>query len=126
MIGSWQRFIGSANRTRGGKSLNELSAQGNTRETLSGQDRSRLESIIERFESAWEEANGRRCQILGTKPCDLKVLVGTPGVGKGTFASVGFNGLISEESKPAADIEFPAAAGGAAAVTARYELAHRC
>jgi hypothetical protein len=68
-----------------------------------------------------------QCLILGTKPCDLKALVGTPGVGKGTFASIGFDGLIDPESKPAADIEFPAASrSGGTAVTARYTLPHRC
>jgi hypothetical protein len=63
---------------------------------------------------------------LGTTPWELKALVGTPGLGRGTFASVGFYGLISEESKPVADIAFPPAAPGALAITTRYVLPHRC
>ena len=63
---------------------------------------------------------------LGPEPGEFRALVGTPGLGKGTFASVGFYGLIAEEAKPVADIEFPSAVPGGPPLRARYTLPYRC
>jgi hypothetical protein len=62
---------------------------------------------------------------LGAEGCDLLTVVGTPGLGKGTFASVAFTGLIDDEAKPTAEVEFPPAKAGAP-LKARFTLPHRC
>jgi hypothetical protein len=64
--------------------------------------------------------------VLGPEPEDLKALVGMVGLGKGTFASIPFGGLIAEEAKPVAEVEFSPAVPGSASPLARYTLPHRC
>jgi hypothetical protein len=55
----------------------------------------------------------------------LEAFVGTPGLGKGTFAAVNYDGLITAGASPVAEIEFPAASDGPP-LRARYTLPHRC
>jgi hypothetical protein len=62
---------------------------------------------------------------LGAEGGNLEALVGTPGLGKGTFAAVSYDGLITAGASPVAEIEFPAASGGSLS-RARYILPHRC
>jgi hypothetical protein len=62
----------------------------------------------------------------GAEPSDLQTFVGTPGLGRGTFASVGYFGLIGDEAQPVADIEFPSAVPGSTPLRAQYTLTHRC
>jgi hypothetical protein len=62
--------------------------------------------------------------VLGAKGGDLLTVVGTPGLGKGTFASVRYDGLISAGPGPTAEIEFPSPASPLSPV--RYTLPHRC
>jgi hypothetical protein len=64
--------------------------------------------------------------VIGPEPSDLRTVVGTPGLGKGTFASIDYAGLIADESKPTADIEFPAAETGGHPLKAHVTLEHRC
>src|SRR5262249_11180946 len=63
---------------------------------------------------------------LGPKPGDLLTVVGTPGVGKGTFASIAYAGLIGDDAKPVADVEFPPASPGGSRLRAQFTLTHRC
>jgi hypothetical protein len=63
--------------------------------------------------------------VTDTDECKLEVVIGTPGLGKGSFASVGYDGLITEGAAPVADIVYPGPdAGGLPA--ARFVLPHRC
>jgi hypothetical protein len=49
----------------------------------------------------------------GNKPSELRVRIGTPGLGKGTFAHFGPSYLTSwMEKKALATIEFPTEKGG--------------
>jgi hypothetical protein len=61
----------------------------------------------------------------GEKPSDLMVMVGTPGDGPGTFASINYGGVVSDTAQPSAEIEFPAAPG-AKAIVRTIALPHRC
>jgi len=62
--------------------------------------------------------------VLGSEPVDLRALVGSAGLGKGTFASIPYGGLIADDAKPVAEIDFPASEGSP--VRTRYTLPHRC
>lgn len=64
--------------------------------------------------------------ILASTPADLQTVVGTSGLGNGTFASVGYFGLIGDEAKPVAEVEFPADSPGNPRLQTRQVLAHRC
>jgi hypothetical protein len=57
---------------------------------------------------------------------DLVLVVGTPGVGPGTFAEVHYEGTIPKSAKPIADIAFPAAKPGDAAIKERFKIKDRC
>jgi hypothetical protein len=59
--------------------------------------------------------------VLGDKPADLKGCVGTPGLGKGTFATTVYEGLIPADAHPVAEITFPGKAG-----VATVTLTQRC
>jgi hypothetical protein len=63
--------------------------------------------------------------VAGTTACNLEVVVGTAGLGNGTFASVGYGGLITEGASPIAEIRFPSPGAGRLSA-ARYILPHRC
>lgn len=62
----------------------------------------------------------------GEKPSDLMTMIGTRGRGPGTFASVGFGGVFSDETHPVAEIEFPPKTPGATPPRERFVLKHRC
>jgi hypothetical protein len=57
---------------------------------------------------------------------DLVLGVGTPGIGPGTTAWVGYEGLIPEKPHPAVDIVYPPKEPGGSPVRERYELKERC
>jgi hypothetical protein len=61
----------------------------------------------------------------GEKPGDLFASVGTPGVGRGTFAHVELTGLILEDEHPVAEIEFPPAASGKEGMRRKVTLPYR-
>jgi hypothetical protein len=63
--------------------------------------------------------------LLGADGGELLTVVGTPGLGKGTFASVAYGGLITAGAAPVAEIEFPSTSGSPLLKT-RYTLPHRC
>lgn len=57
---------------------------------------------------------------------DLVLIVGTPGIGPGTFASIGYEGTVPENAKPVAEVTFPAARAGDPPIRARFEIKDRC
>jgi hypothetical protein len=62
---------------------------------------------------------------LGGRSADLKACVGTPGLGRGTFATVVYEDLLPEGVHPMAEVTFPARPG-ARPLTARVTLDRRC
>lgn len=61
----------------------------------------------------------------GEKPSELMVMIGTPGVGAGTFASIGYHGVVSDAAQPVAEIQFPALPEGEG-IVGKIPLPHRC
>jgi hypothetical protein len=57
---------------------------------------------------------------------DLMLTVGTPGLGPGTFANVGYEKLIPEDAFVVAEAEFPPNKPGHPPVKQRFELKERC
>ena len=57
---------------------------------------------------------------------EFVLVVGTPGVGPGTFAMVQYADTIPDAAHPVAEVAFPPARAGAAPVKARHELKERC
>ena len=54
------------------------------------------------------------------------LVVGTPGLGAGTFAGLCYEGTIPDSAVPRVEILFPAARAGDPPVRERYELKERC
>jgi hypothetical protein len=69
---------------------------------------------------------GARPFVRLRRDSDLSLEVGTPGAGNGTFAAVGFEGLMPAEAHPKVEIHFPPAKRGDPPVKATYELKQRC
>jgi hypothetical protein len=67
-------------------------------------------------------------QVLprGDKPGDLTTCVGSAGLGRGTFASVPYGGLIADDVHPVAEIAFPAREKGGPPLRQKVVLTHRC
>jgi len=57
---------------------------------------------------------------------ELMLAVGTRGLGAGTFASVGYQGTIPEDARPAGEVTFAPARAGGEPVKKRFELEERC
>ena len=57
---------------------------------------------------------------------ELYLTVGSPGIGFGTFAGVGYQDTVPESAKPMVEIAFPAARPGAPPIKEHYELGYRC
>ena len=57
---------------------------------------------------------------------DLMLVVGTPGVGPGTFAQVGYETLIPRQAFLLVEGEFPPRQAGAPPLRERFELKERC
>jgi hypothetical protein len=57
---------------------------------------------------------------------EFVLVVGTPGIGPGTFATVGYDGTIPEGAKPVAEISCSVAKAGAPPVKQKFEIAGRC
>jgi hypothetical protein len=68
----------------------------------------------------------RQALPCGDKPGDLATMIGTRGCGPGSFASLAYSGVISEEVHPVADIQFPNKVPGKGPVKDRVVLKHRC
>jgi hypothetical protein len=64
----------------------------------------------------------RQTLLGGEKPEDLVAMIGTSGLGPGTFASVDYSGLFSDRAHPVAEVEFP----GRGKLRAKVTLTGRC
>src|SRR5262245_43362144 len=62
----------------------------------------------------------------GSKGNDLTALIGTPGLGKRTFAMLFYDGCVPNEVHPIAEVESPPTAQGKQRATVRVSLTHRC
>jgi hypothetical protein len=62
---------------------------------------------------------------LGKEPGKLAFLIGTPGLGKGAFASLSIQS-VPKELHPVAEIEFPPAHPGGKPAVGRFVLDRRC
>ncbi|MCC6417335.1 MAG: hypothetical protein IT429_03710 [Gemmataceae bacterium] len=65
-------------------------------------------------------------KLVRGQDAELKAGVGTPGLGKGTFVSILYEGRIPNNAHPVADIEFPPAGPDQAPQKLRVELTKRC
>jgi hypothetical protein len=67
-------------------------------------------------------------QVLprGDKPGDLMTMIGTPGMGNGTFTSIAYGGLIADDVHPVAELEFAPKTSNQEPIRARVVLKHRC
>ncbi len=57
---------------------------------------------------------------------ELVLVVGTPGVGPGTFAMLGYEDTIPATVKPVADVSLPSAKTGAPPLKEKWEIKQRC
>jgi hypothetical protein len=57
---------------------------------------------------------------------DLMLEIGTPGIGPGTFATVGYEKLVPAKAFVRVEAEFPAAKPGDKPVKQSFDLKHRC
>ncbi len=57
---------------------------------------------------------------------ELDLVVGTAGVGPGTFAMLGYEGTIPKSAKPMAEMTLPPAKAGAAPIKEIFEVKERC
>jgi hypothetical protein len=60
------------------------------------------------------------------KSSEFTLIVGTPGLGGGTFANVVYDETIPAAANPAADVTFPAEKEGGEPVKKRFEFKERC
>jgi len=66
------------------------------------------EAPVIHFGGPWQIALlSKHTLPTGEKPGDLMTMIGTPGRGPGTFASLSYSGLIAEGVHPTAVVEFP-------------------
>jgi len=63
---------------------------------------------------------------IGSDENELVTLVGTPGLGKGAFASISYYGLIGAGVAPAVEFDFPAIDPGKPLSRSRHMLEDRC
>jgi hypothetical protein len=71
--------------------------------------------------------------LLAEKPvlrvdaaADVRLVVGTPGIGSGTFAMLAYEGTIPENAHPKVEITFPKKTPDSPPVKQLYELKERC
>jgi hypothetical protein len=78
------------------------------------------------FGGPWTIALYERPTFRVGREMEMYLALGTPGRGKGTFVSTAYEGVIPRGVYPRAEIAFPAAKPGEAAVKVLYELNGRC
>jgi hypothetical protein len=57
---------------------------------------------------------------------ELILVVGTPGVGPGTFARVAYEDTIPKDAKPVAEVSLPSARGTRPPLREKFEIKNRC
>ncbi len=65
-------------------------------------------------------------KLVRGQEIELKAGVGTPGLGKGTFATIMYEKVIPNDAHPIAEIEFPPAGPGKAPMKTKVILSKRC
>jgi hypothetical protein len=78
------------------------------------------------FGGPWTIALGDRTAFRVNREMHLYLVVGTPGRGKGTFVSTGYEGVVPPDVHPRAEIAFPAQKPGDPPVKMAFELKERC
>jgi hypothetical protein len=68
----------------------------------------------------------RRPVLRRNRSTDFRLTVGTPGLGAGTFAALGYDDVIPDSAHPKCEITYPGAKPGAAPVKKHYELKEHC
>jgi hypothetical protein len=68
----------------------------------------------------------RRPALRRNRAMDFMLAVGTPGLGAGTFAGIGYDGVIPDSVRPQCEITYPHARAGGKPVKKLYELKERC
>ena len=80
---------------------------------------------IVHFGGPWQVTlSGKETWHIGRKQ-DVVLVVGTPGVGPGTTASIAYENVIPAELKPKLEVTYPAA-DGETPLAETYELTQRC
>jgi hypothetical protein len=80
---------------------------------------------IVHFNGPLTMALSERELFCSDKPSELFAVVGTPGLGEDSFASIGHS-AVPEKAHPTAELEFPAASADAKPLRVTIELAERC
>jgi hypothetical protein len=78
------------------------------------------------FGGPWTIALNDRPTFRVNREMELFLTLGTPGRGKGTLVSSGYEGVVPRGIYPLAEIAFPAEKPGDPAVKINYELKGRC
>ncbi len=78
------------------------------------------------FGGPWQAALFSPHKLTVGRSGDVVLGVGSPGLGAGTTAWIGYQGVVPENVYPTLDITFPAARSGDPPITEHYELKERC
>jgi hypothetical protein len=68
----------------------------------------------------------RRPILRRNRSTELMLVVGTPGLGSGTFCAIGYDNTIPDAAHPRCEMVFPPAKTGESPVRQLYELKQRC
>jgi hypothetical protein len=78
------------------------------------------------FGGPWAMGLYQQATLWLDRTNDLGLVFGTPGLGPGTFAYVGHEGVVPDDPAPRVEITFPPREPGGPPVRAGYELKQRC
>jgi hypothetical protein len=78
------------------------------------------------FGGPWQVTLCGRHRLTVGREADLFLRVGTPGLGAGTTADIGYEGVIPGNAYPTAEITYPPRREGETPVQQSYELKGRC
>jgi hypothetical protein len=78
------------------------------------------------FGGSWTIGLYRPTSLWLDRSNNVDLVFGTPGLGAGSFAYVGYEGVVPENLAPRIDITYPARQPGRPPVIAGYELNERC
>jgi hypothetical protein len=70
--------------------------------------------------------NERRPDLRRNRDTEVTLLVGTPGLGAGTFAAIGYDETIPASVHPRCEVTFPPAKPGAPPIKTLFVLKERC
>ena len=81
---------------------------------------------IVHFGGPWTMGLYRPTMLWLDRSNNVDLVFGTPGLGVGTFAHVGYEGVVPDNLAPRIDITFPSRKAGESPLIAGYELKDRC